>query len=827
LWIIVLDRSDSMGRPFKGTGEFAGRTRESDAATKLDAAKQAILEHLRGLGTPARVALIAYNGAAELLYDGPSGAQAQIEQALDAIQASGSTNTASALQLAASTVDAALDERLFRALVVTDGEDDLASAAAAATALANRGVIIDVTLIDPTDKGEAVARAIAQYGSVSAVTSARELHEEVGKAKAAQEEQRADVQAVIARHDQERAQLAQEKPVEERLAFTASYPPNVLAERWYPLVVYVHLAALQDQVANAIREEAGAGGSLPSISLARATRGVARGTLLTLTPRVEGLQFNPPSATVAWFEDVQDTHFRFLAPADQVEQSLVGVLEITVGSLPIAHLGMAINIRADPAAAGAAPLAPQHATVYQDGFASYSSQDAAIVQACRAVYWGLGIHLAVDKQTLRAGQQWDPALRAIIEQCDLFQLFWSQAASTSTPVRNEYEFALRQLPRKGKGFIRPVVWEPTPPQIPSDLKRFNFAPLDLAALARLSHLPIASAPSSPAPPASAASSKIPVAAIPLLPGAAPDLVQSVRDDLSEAVRFLEEATGLRYYPVPTLLVDEHVVKSVRAHETVDLGPIDPRWVDLAAALQEFLLAVNLQFHVGGLVPGDQSRADRTAYAARFGAGRLVSQEQFEWLRRECEAFPQISDALAVRAREAMRSLGQLIGRPQLELSLAEFVPMLLALGARAVEADTPRRLAGVSERTWDIALPPDLTKVFVAAGGSLPGGRGLSMIGSASSFAALLQAMGAARAFAIGGTATTLSGRTRRRPKPTSRATLRVRGKILHDLLTSSHPLLKGHDYESIAGWLKDLFEPAGAPWAKGCPLRGSPPQEA
>ena len=62
----------------------------------------------------------------------------------------------------------------------------------------------------------------------------------------------------------------------------------------------------------------------------------------------------------------------------------------------------------------------------------------------------------------------------------------------------------------------------------------------------------------------------------------------VREDLSEAVHYLEELTGLRYYPVPTLLVDEHVVKTVRTTQTIDLGPVDPELVFglLAAVLPE-------------------------------------------------------------------------------------------------------------------------------------------------------------------------------------------------------------------------------------------------
>ncbi len=490
MWIILLDRSGSMGDPFAG-GEFAGRTKQSDAASKLEAAKQAVREHLAGLGSVSRIALIAFNNAADVVYDGASNNSAGIGAALDAITATGSTDIAGALIRADQVVHDASNERTYRALVVTDGKSDLAAAQAAADVLARTGAIIDVLLIDPTSTGEAVARAIAVNGIVSAVASSAQLQDQVATAKAAQEEQQEAAKAFVARHDAERVELAQAKPVEERLAFTATYPGDIVADTWYPFVVYLHLAALQAQVERQILEQVQAGSPLPFVSVARAAQGVARGTSLTLTPRAEGIEFNPPSATIQWYEDIQDCRFRFRAASNQAGTSAFGQLDVAVASLPIAHLGIAINVRADVSEIPKSALKPVHAGVYQDVFASYSSQDAAVVQACRAVYWGLGVQLAVDKQTLRAGQEWDPALREIIDKCDLFQLFWSSHATKSEPVRQEYLHALKQVPRKQPGYIRPVTWEEPHPRIPEELKPYHFTPLDLSALARLTNLNLA------------------------------------------------------------------------------------------------------------------------------------------------------------------------------------------------------------------------------------------------------------------------------------------------------------------------------------------------
>ena len=50
MWIILLDKSGSMSEAFKGALDFSGRTRLTDEKIKIDAAKQALIEHLSGIG---------------------------------------------------------------------------------------------------------------------------------------------------------------------------------------------------------------------------------------------------------------------------------------------------------------------------------------------------------------------------------------------------------------------------------------------------------------------------------------------------------------------------------------------------------------------------------------------------------------------------------------------------------------------------------------------------------------------------------------------------------------------------------------------------------
>ena len=71
-----------------------------------------------------------------------------------------------------------------------------------------------------------------------------------------------------------------------------------------------------------------------------------------------------------------------------------------------------------------------------------------------------------DIEDLRSGQQWNETLLGMIDQADIFQLYWSAAASQSGFVEQEWRHALK---RGIEGFVRPVYWTrplvPPPPEL--------------------------------------------------------------------------------------------------------------------------------------------------------------------------------------------------------------------------------------------------------------------------------------------------------------------------------------------------------------------------
>jgi hypothetical protein len=89
----------------------------------------------------------------------------------------------------------------------------------------------------------------------------------------------------------------------------------------------------------------------------------------------------------------------------------------------------------------------------------------------------LGDEYLRDWQHLRAGEVWDDRLRGLIEEADVFQLFWSRNAMASAYVRREWEHAM-SLNRPC--FVRPTYWEEPLPEDkarglpPAELLRLHF-----------------------------------------------------------------------------------------------------------------------------------------------------------------------------------------------------------------------------------------------------------------------------------------------------------------------------------------------------------------
>ena len=89
MWIVLFDASGSMADPFAGSADFTGRVRETAAKTKIDAAREALIQHLRSLGAETEVRVFTFRSAANQIYSGSSSDITAIEAELAHVEAFG------------------------------------------------------------------------------------------------------------------------------------------------------------------------------------------------------------------------------------------------------------------------------------------------------------------------------------------------------------------------------------------------------------------------------------------------------------------------------------------------------------------------------------------------------------------------------------------------------------------------------------------------------------------------------------------------------------------------------------------------------------------
>lgn len=639
MWLILLDISGSMADPFSGTITTGGRQRTTQARTKIEAAREALLHHLQSLGQATQVTILAFTTTAEPIFEGASDASAAIHAALAGVEPKGGTDIAAALRAAKTRLDAHPADLLARILLISDGLSDATEAAEAAAELQRGRIPIDAILIDTAEAGiDLIRRVVGASGSVTSVTSEPDM-------KAALESVGSDFAAELAATEtalenlQKAVAQSAPTPAQEDVGFTVASPGELAQDAWASLLVFMHLASLADQV----RGDALSTGRLKGadvLSAPVATTRLSRGTDVVLTPKIPGFDVNPRFVPITWSEDVSKSEFR-IRPTNAPPGPVVGEVEVTAQGLPIARIPLSIQVRSpkEPRPSDSQPTL-NSASAFRTVFASYARTDLPVVEACAKVYRGLGIYVIVDKQELLAGEAWRSAIKSLIAKSDAFQLFWSPASSVSDNVKDEIVDGLAIQSNRGIGFIRPTYWEEPPPALPANLSHLNFAFLDLKGLG--------ASPTQALPPPRdrdiplEGASSIPVTVLPLMPDSSATANREIAADTAFAVRFIEQTLGVRYYPVPTLLVDRFTVRAVRETETVDLGPYEQARQGTLHGLAQLLQVVCLDLHVCRFWKDADGHIDwETAKAAAAGTAQRagVSATAFEPLRSWCEIDP--------------------------------------------------------------------------------------------------------------------------------------------------------------------------------------------
>ncbi|MEO0599953.1 MAG: toll/interleukin-1 receptor domain-containing protein [Myxococcota bacterium] len=275
---------------------------------------------------------------------------------------------------------------------------------------------------------------------------------------------------------------ATDRPLDDDVEFTVYRPGRVAPERPSRLLVLAHLgeprpdtpdpqALVAARAAEVLGEEQVA--QYEVTSGVPAARPIPRDELVTVTPIVDGCDFEPAQASLKWQGPVHHLDFRFTVRGAEVGTRLQGAVRVEYeGAILLAEIPLVMRVgEADDTLEPTPAVRP-----YRRIFPSYSRKDSAVIELFRRYARAFGDEYMQDVLSLRAGEDWRTALRGLIERADVFQLFWSSASAASTEVRMELGYALA-LDRPN--FVRPVFWEVPPPTFPDELRSVHFARIAL------------------------------------------------------------------------------------------------------------------------------------------------------------------------------------------------------------------------------------------------------------------------------------------------------------------------------------------------------------
>jgi hypothetical protein len=304
--------------------------------------------------------------------------------------------------------------------------------------------------------------------------------------------------------------------VDENVQFTVYRPRAIRPGLWYPMLAFAHLAERRpnaqpeeadpiEQVKALAQQQLGKSTSEYVSRLSDAGQAIPRQSELTFAPIVEGVEFNPARRTFQWLEDVHQEDFRLRAASSPTAVTARGRLTVFLGVVILADVELVIRIDdlapqpstpAGPAiptakmqnATPSGELEPTSATPYRKIFPSFSNRDRQIVEQVERFGSAIGDVYLQDLVALRSGEQRGARLRELIDEADVFQLFWSTNSMRSEHVRQEWEHALSL---RRPNFVRPTYWEePMPtsddPLLPPEpLRQLHFyalsTTLDIAA----------------------------------------------------------------------------------------------------------------------------------------------------------------------------------------------------------------------------------------------------------------------------------------------------------------------------------------------------------
>ena len=235
-------------------------------------------------------------------------------------------------------------------------------------------------------------------------------------------------------------------------------PPRVARRSSFLVQVFLHLPEQAQEVADRALEADAQARRRQTFTL---PLDLAPGTRVDIRLDMPGLTVSEPDAVIVWRRRAAGLQFQVDVPADAADRA-TGSVRFAIAGVPAGTMRFQVDIGAADTPADSPALCEAEAVRYRRAFASYASKDRAEVLRRVQAFKIAGISVFQDVLDLSPGDRWERELYRRIDDCDVFLLFWSNAASQSVWVGKEIAYALA---RKDGIAIQPVPIE-GPPIVP-------------------------------------------------------------------------------------------------------------------------------------------------------------------------------------------------------------------------------------------------------------------------------------------------------------------------------------------------------------------------
>ena len=278
----------------------------------------------------------------------------------------------------------------------------------------------------------------------------------------------------------DRGELGTGRERVERFVFSAFFPARISQGTTGKILAYAHVESAAEEVISQVACSL----NLPRdvrIQAGSVSKAVPMRSLVKVAPDIEGLEFDRYEATMSLWEDVQSVEFRFQARPSSTNRVCEGWIRFWLEGMPLADVPVSIWVgETSVPDVYREALTRANAKPYRAVFPSYSHKDAEIVEKMEVYSKAFGDEYLRDVSSLRSGQSWNKEILRFIAQADVFQLFWSKNAASSSFVKQEWRRALSErASRLDPHFLRPVYWAEKPPSIPGELGELHFTRLPL------------------------------------------------------------------------------------------------------------------------------------------------------------------------------------------------------------------------------------------------------------------------------------------------------------------------------------------------------------